>query len=154
MGNGYLAFDNGVRAFLRGMPTGAAQWEFDVIGSEGRVRLVNNSAQVEFTRMATAGEEGHSPRQPMQAPFPWPPRIEGTGVTIVRDLLRAGETGCKPHCSGDDGRAALEIAIALRESHRRGGLQLALPLADRTLGILSEELRNDAVPSRIRRMMR
>ena len=38
-GNGYLAFDNGVRGFLRAMPTGTAQWEFDLIGTEGRVRV-------------------------------------------------------------------------------------------------------------------
>ncbi len=38
MGNGYFAFDNGVRGFLRTTPTGLAQWEFDLIGAEGRVR--------------------------------------------------------------------------------------------------------------------
>jgi hypothetical protein len=32
---------------------------------------------------------------------------------------------------GEDGRQALEIAIALRESHRRGGVKVNLPLEDR-----------------------
>jgi hypothetical protein len=78
--------------------------------------------------------------------------IEGTGVTIVRDLMNAIETGADPRCSGEDGRAALEIAVALRESHRQGGRKVAIPLADRNLGILSSELRNDAIPARVRRL--
>jgi predicted dehydrogenase len=149
MGNGYLAFANGVRGFLRGMPTGPAFWEFDVLGSEGRVRLVNNSAQVEYTTMVPDARSGR--KLPMQTAFPWPTHMEGTGITIVRDLVDAATNGTSPRCSGEDGRAALEIAIALRESHRRGGAKIALPLADRTLGILSTEIKNDAVPARIRR---
>lgn len=150
MGNGYLAFDNGTRAFLRGMPTGPAFWEFDVIGSEGRVRLVNNNANAEYTVMATDGRSGR--KVPMQSAFPWPTVIEGTGVTIVRDLVNAIETGSQPRCAGADGLAALEIAVALRESHRQGGAKVTLPLANRELGILSSELRNDAVPARVRRL--
>lgn len=150
MGNGYLAFDNGVRGFLRGMPTGPAFWEFDVIGSEGRVRLIDNNADVEYTVMATDGQRNR--KTPMLAPFPWPTVIEGTGVSIVRDLINAIAMGDAPRCSGEDGRAALEIAIALRQSHRLGGAKVNLPIADRTLGILSSELRNDTVPARVRRL--
>jgi predicted dehydrogenase len=151
MGNGYLAFANGVRGFLRGMPTGPAFWEFDVIGCEGRVRLVNNSAYVEYTVIAPDRRSGR--KVPMQAAFPWPTHIEGTGVTIVRDLIEAAANGTAPRCSGEDGRAALEVAIALRESHRRDGTKVMLPLVDRGLGILSGELQHDTVPARVRRMM-
>ena len=150
MGNGYLAFDNGTRGFLRGMPTGPAFWEFDVIGSEGRVRLINNNANIEYTVMATDKRSGRN--VPMQNAFPWPTVIEGTGVTIVRDLVNAIEMGSQPRCSGEDGLAALEVAVALRESHRQGGIKVTLPLANRALGILSSELRNDAVPARVRRL--
>ena len=38
---------------------------------------------------------------------------------------------------------ALEIALALRESHRRGGTRVKLPLKDRSLGILSAEIHQD-----------
>ncbi len=150
MGNGYLAFANGARGFLRGMPTGPAFWEFDVIGTEGRVRLVNNNAHVEYTVMMLDARSGR--KVPMQAPFPWPNKIEGTGITIVRDLVNGVATGAEPRCSGADGRAALEIAIALRESHRQGGAKITLSLADRSLGIVSGELRHDAIPARVRRM--
>jgi predicted dehydrogenase len=149
MGNGYLAFANGARGFLRGMPTGPAYWEFDVLGTEGRVRLVNNLADIEYTVMAM--DERSQRKVPMQSAFPWPTVIEGSGVTIVRDLMQAMETGNAPRCSGEDGRAALEVAIALRQSHREGGKKVTLPLANRDLGILSSEIRNDAVPARVRR---
>ena len=73
------------------------------------------------------------------------------GLTIVADLINAIETGEPPKCSGEDGREALEVAVALRESHRRGGVKVSLPLADRSLRILSSEIRSDDVPARIRR---
>ncbi len=39
-GNGYLVFDNGVRAYLRSTACGAAPWEVDVIGTTGRTRSI------------------------------------------------------------------------------------------------------------------
>ena len=88
---------------------------------------------------------------PARFPFPWPARMQGTGLTIVENLIAAIETGRSPRCSGEDGRIALEIALALRESHRRGGARVNLPLPDRSLKILSAEIHQDALPARIRR---
>src|SRR5262249_25674845 len=36
--NGYLAFENGARAFTRTWPTGGAEWNFEVVGETGRFR--------------------------------------------------------------------------------------------------------------------
>ena len=70
---------------------------------------------------------------------------------IVDDI----ETGQPPKCAGEDGRQALEITIALRESHRRGGVKVNLPLENRKLQIMaSESLKeslDDNLPARIRR---
>ncbi len=151
MGNGYLAFDNGVRAYLRGMRTGVASWEFDILGSEGRVRLVNGCLELELTKRLADGPNKRG--VPAKVPFPLPRQIPGTGVTIVEDIMNAIETGQPPRCSGDDGLAALEIAMALRESHRRGGVKVTLPLADRSLCMLSAEIKNDEIPARVRRQM-
>lgn len=43
------------------------------------------------------------------------------------------EIGQEQICPGEFGREALEIAIALRESHRRGNVRVDLPLDDRSL---------------------
>ena len=74
------------------------------------------------------------------------------GITIIEDLVNAIDTGQPPRCSGDDGLKALEIAMALRESHRRGGARVDLPLANRSLGIKSSEIAQDHTPARVRRL--
>ena len=149
-GNGYLAFDNGVRAYLRSTPCGAASWEVDVIGTEGRIRSVSNGMEVEYWKLFEGGPRTR--RIAAKLPFPWPARMQGMGLTIVRDLIDAAEEGRQPLCSGEDGRAALETAVALRESHRRGGIKVELPLEDRSLGIQSAEIGQDDVPARVRRL--
>ena len=77
--------------------------------------------------------------------------MQGMGLTIVADIVNAIETGQPPKCTGEDGRQALEIAIALRESHRHGGVKVNLPLGDRKLQIIASESLHDNVPARIRR---
>lgn len=149
MGNGYLAFDNGVRGFLRGMPTGMAPWEFDVIGTEGRIRSLADSLETQLYRWVEGGLRNQG--VPAQGPFPLPTRIQSIGLSVIEDLIRGIETGRQPRCSAEDGRKALEIAIALRESHRLGGRRVDLPIADRSLRIQSVETAQDAVPARVRR---
>ncbi|MFC1526122.1 Gfo/Idh/MocA family protein [Candidatus Latescibacterota bacterium] len=148
-GNGYLAFDNGVRAYLRALPTGLAQWEFDVIGTEGRVRSISNGLEFELWKPVAGGPRAGT--QPGRVPFPVPARPEGMGLTIIDDIIHCVEEGGQPRCSGEDGRAALEVALALRESHRRGGTRVPLPLEDRSLVMRSAEIAQDEVPTRIRR---
>jgi hypothetical protein len=59
----------------------------------------------------------------------------------VRDFVKVIETGKRPNATGEDGVAHLEAILAMRESHRRGGVKIELPLADRSLGILSSEIK-------------
>lgn len=150
MGNGYLAFDNGVRGFLRGTPTGAAPWEFDVIGTEGRVRSLAQGMETQYYCRVPGGLRGQG--LPARAPFPLPTNIPSMGFAVIEDLVECIETGRKARCSGEDGRKALETAIALRESHRQGGRRVNLPLADRSLRILSSGIAQDSTPARIRRL--
>ena len=51
-------------------------------------------------------------------------------------MLDAIENGAEPIGSGENSRKCLEIAIALRESHRRGRIPVRLPLEDRSLRIV------------------
>lgn len=150
MGNGYLAFDNGVRAYIRGMPCGPAFWEIDVIGTKARFRSASDTLEMDYIVLQSGGRLARD--IPAHIPLPAPAHFPSTGFTILEDLISAAENGHAPRCSGDDGREALEVAVALRESHRRGGVRVALPLADRNLGILSSEIRNDHTPARIRRL--
>ena len=148
MGNGYLAFDNGVRAYLRGTSTGVASWEFDIIGTRGRVRTLSDALEFEFFQRVSDGRRS----VPARSPFPQPARPVGQGIITVDDLIDAMENNRPPRCSGADGRAALEVAIALRESHRRGGVRIDLPIEDRSLKIFSSETQADHTPARVRRL--
>jgi predicted dehydrogenase len=148
-GNAYLAFDNGVRGYLRAMTVGPSGEEFDVIGSQGRFRALAGCQMFELYKAVPGGR--HDSLQMAQVPFPLPLNIPGSGLTIVADLIEAAETGRPPRCSGEDGGKALEIAMALRESHRRGGVRVDLPLPDRSLRILSAETLHGDDPARVRR---
>ena len=144
MGNGYLAFDNGVRAFVRSLPSGAANWQFEVIGETGRFRSTANGTEIEWWTTMPDGT-------PARRVFPRPQWIESMGVRLVRDLIACIETDKAPNCRGEDGVAVLELAIALRASHRHGNCRVDLPLADRSLLIRSAETLHGDTPAGLRR---
>ncbi len=55
-GNGYLAFDNGVRGFLRSIECGPVTGrEFDVLGTGGRIRVVESNLQFELWKPVPGG---------------------------------------------------------------------------------------------------
>ena len=54
-------------------------------------------------------------------------------VDAIEGVARSIESGVEEICPGGFGREALEIGIAMRESHRLGGVRLDLPLGDRSL---------------------
>lgn len=148
-GNGYLDYDNGVQAFVRMMPCGAANWQFEVTGTCGRLHALADAQEIAFYKLHTSSLEGRR-EEPAHQIFPNPPAVESPNVRAVRDLLTCIETGKEPNCSGADALHALEIAVAMRESHRRGGIRVELPLADRSLRIFSRETRGDSQPAAVR----
>ena len=120
-GNGYLQYANGVQGFVADDGRVARpDWDIEVIGTKGRLRSLNNGEQTEFWKLVPSGLEGRG-TEPARHIFPLPTSNENANVRCVRDLIACIETGKEPNCSGEDGRHALEIALALRESHRRGG---------------------------------
>ena len=154
-GNAYLAFDNGVRAFARTTYCGTvASSEIDVICEKGRIACQEGPGEYIVYR----GDPSGPVRQvkgipPVRYPVPLPGRMQGTGLTIIEDLIDSMKTGRPPRGSGEDGRAALETAIAIRESHRRGGVRVSLPIEDRSLQIRSAETLHGDQPARVRRQM-
>jgi len=63
----------------------------------------------------------------------WPGDRNAASVQAIVDAI---DDGRDPPGSGDNGCKVLELAIALRESHRQGHGALSLPLADRTLRMI------------------
>ena len=159
-GNGYLAYANGVRGFVRSMRSGAAFTSFDIIGEQARAMTGDDGMSWRLIRRVKGDLDRPSMRPlsnrftgdlPVEFPFPLPNRLQASGLAIVEDLVSAIDGGPAPQCSGEDGRDALEVAIAMRESHRRGGERVSLPLANRDLWLISSDTFHDAVPARLRK---
>ena len=69
--------------------------------------------------------------------FPNPKRPRSSQQAAIEGIAKNLDEGTEPLCPGEYGREALEIAIGLRESHRRGGEKINLPLEDRSLTMLA-----------------
>ena len=63
-------------------------------------------------------------------------------VDAIEGVAHSIESGVEEFCPGEFGREALEIAIALRESHRQGGSRIELPLKNRSLSIMGRPATN------------
>jgi predicted dehydrogenase len=135
-GVGFWRFASGAYAHLRTLETGLVD-ELDVIGSDGRIRATNNGVTWELWKRVGEGRRAEFALHQ----FPRPQWLASPGVMAVRDLIRVIETGQPPAATGEDGLAHLEAILAMRESHRRGGVRVALPLADRSLRVLSSEVK-------------
>ncbi len=149
-GNGYFVCQNGVRGLFRGMRTGGLELSYDITGTDGMIRLMDDSRSPELWRIEDGmpGQRGPTPVchffRPSHSPRP-------AGVNVLYDLMNCIETGEDSRCTGEDAREALEIALAVRESHRMGGGRVDLPLEDRSLGIVSREVLVSELPRAILR---
>jgi hypothetical protein len=124
-GTGMILYDNGIRGFLN---TGG--WlNIDFVGSDGWISARNEHADFEMWSRHPLT------REPILRQFPNPKRPRSSQQAAIEALVKNIDDGTQPLCPGEYGREALEIAIGLRESHRRGGEKIEFPLADRSLNI-------------------
>jgi len=61
----------------------------------------------------------------------------GTLIAAIEELIACIEEGRESRSGGTEGRAALELALAVYRSHATGGARVRLPLQDRTLTVRS-----------------
>ena len=147
-GNGYFVCRNGVRGDFRGMRTGGLEMTYDITGSEGMFRFTEDGLVADLWVMdeGLPGQRGAAPARHMFRPIHKP---RAAGVHALYDLMHCIETGADSRCTGEDAREALEVAIAVRESHRQGGGRVDLPIEDRSLGIVSREVLAHPLPRAI-----
>ena len=96
--------------------------------------MILNDANEVYLWSAKGAEQG-SGLGPLDLPKHeeyWP-----AGPAMVRDLVRAIETGTKTACDGPQARRATEIGFGIHLSHQQDGARVALPAVDRTLSIPS-----------------
>jgi predicted dehydrogenase len=150
---GYIRFANGIEAFSSYETPG---WRgIEVVGTEGMITTTNNTSVGLRLFKRPPGAGRFDPPQEVDVGFETlssePPEREiddeGWQTTssnmrqCVDAIVRAVDSGEPLQATtGDDMRHALEIAIALRESARRDGARVTLPLtgAQRHVRMLPE----------------
>ena len=145
---GCVLFKNGIEAFIHCRP--GARRGIEVVCSEGVFASDNRSFHLWKVKEGTDGRKLEDLEE-IEGLFPASRLDEsvrnqdgwlepGTRtIATTQSLIDALELGIEPRCSGEDLRQALEIAVALRESHRRGFSPVELPLQDRSLKIIPKK---------------
>ena len=116
-----LEFEGGIS----GWTIPAAYWEFEVLGSEGCVRSLNNGAGADL-RVALPGRGWQEAELPPVEPA-------STAVCCLEDLVSAHESGARSRGHMGVTHHITEACLAVAESHRDGHRWVDLPGVDRDL---------------------
>ena len=132
-GYALITFKNGVYATVHGDSKEYFLFEFDITGTEGRLRIGN--WLFELYEAGTSVREQGLRELHLKDAGGW--LAACPTVAAVHHLLDCME-GRSENIGGPlDGMAALEIALAIQESHLSGGSRVYLPLQKRTLRVMS-----------------
>lgn len=119
-----VVFENGVEA--TSVPAGG--WEFELLGTEGSVRVLNNGERVQLRKTSDArGRTFH------EVPVPEIP-AHSTTQFCLEDLVGAHEEGRQTLGHVEVTHRLTEACLAVAESHRLGE-RVAMPLANKDLYI-------------------
>lgn len=138
-GIGLLNFKNGSFGFFDCDFRNYLLFEIDLVGSNGRI----------IAGGMIRGDKGFELWYPIASKYQSGlfelyknnlPKLSGSMplVNAVHEIIESIETGKKPVCTGEDGRAALEIALAFHESDRLGK-KIKLPLKNKNLRVIPRE---------------
>ncbi len=126
-GSAQVGFHNGAVGFIDGQS--GPQFEIDVIGTAGRLRLSNSDAEFFTFDSAT--------RTMVKRPFPLVAYPRSGMQGAVEEIVHCIEEDRPSRSDGHAGRAALELALAVYASDASNGARIHLPLAERDRVVLS-----------------
>lgn len=132
-GYALIFFKNGLYATVHGDSKSYFHFEFDIMGDEGRIRIGNR-----LFELYLAGESREESglielyREEI-APY----EKKNIWKEAAGNLVDCIEGRAENLCGPEDGRAALEIALAMHQSQIMGGERVLLPMASKTLKVRS-----------------
>ena len=138
-GSGFICFKNGVIGSVIG--SSKKQYlifEIDIHGTQGRIHIRDNGRTFEL--WTPDKEREHKDyNTPNELILEKSPRVErkNSMIAAVEDVIRAVKQDSEGMCTGRDGRATLELALAFHKSAQEGGRKVLLPLKDKNLKIIS-----------------
>ena len=118
----YIRFANGVH----GYNTAGAGPEFEVCGTAGKMRTLNNGLTCQFRKA------GAYPRILEETRFPDVSRESGT-VMGIKDIAEALDSGRETQGPIQLARRSQEMLMGAIESHRLDGRRVSLPMENRSL---------------------
>jgi len=117
--NAWLKFENGAEGFLYGLDAEAfSLFEMDIMGTKGRIRLIDSGHRVEFFEVAKSSY--YSGYKTIQKTHEQEGELGNTLLHAVNDLVTCLELKLQPQCSGADALVALNIATAIVKSAQSG----------------------------------
>jgi scyllo-inositol 2-dehydrogenase (NAD+) len=122
--SGFVRFRNGINGYI--VTCGA--YEFEVLGTKGRVRTLNNGMGGKLWKA-----QGKWNIQD-EVPFP-NVKIESGTVRCIQDLVEAIETGRETQGNIHLACRSQEMIIGIVESHRRDGARVTLPMENRDIHV-------------------
>ena len=145
-GAGYVRFVNGIEGFIHRQAS--VRQGYEVLCSRGL--FVSDGAYVHAWKLAEgAARPTADALRPIDGVLPQTHLYRGRAThdaegwrimprqdATVQSMVDALDQDIEPWSNGENGRQALELAIALRESHRRGHTPVYLPLEDRSLKMI------------------
>lgn len=132
-GYGLLTFKNKVYSFVDAAKREYLIFEIDLHSSDGRIRISDNGKKFELWS-AKDSRNYMSIKELFAKEFPRPKVQKNSIVYAIEHLIDCMENDARPICSGEDGKAALEIALAIHESNKSGS-EVRLPLKNKTLTV-------------------
>jgi predicted dehydrogenase len=114
-----LTFASGAVGYLRGCDDRSFSiFEADILGTTGRIRILESGHRVD---LFAAGESPHySGYRSLRQQGSAPEGFDNLLLYAVEDLVRCLTQGGEPACTGEDGVAALRVALATHRSARNG----------------------------------
>lgn len=124
---GIIQFIKGTRAFIEGGGRrNYFNFELDLQGTEGRI-IIGNSARKLYITNKSNKFSGFKELERIELPEPdkkYSPFTSG-----VKDLVKCIENEGESISSGEDGKKALEIILALYKSARNDGKKISIPFS-------------------------
>ncbi len=135
-GNAVIWFDNGVYATVHAESKDYFFFEFDIIGSSGRIRIGNNEVIEYYTSEKSRHYEGIN--ELCLKEFP---RIEekNAWVEALANLIGTMEGRADNPSGPEDGLRAMELPLAIHKSAMSGGVMIDLPLEAAGHSVSDEE---------------
>jgi predicted dehydrogenase len=119
-GSGLIRFESGLRAFVNASKGTVGNFELDLIGDLGRLRIGSHVGE-----LWRFGDDG-----PTMRPLPRAYTTRAYMHAALLELIGLVERGGEPSSSGADARRVLSILLGLLQSSAAGGARVPFPIHD------------------------